>query len=274
VPQSRQNVAASGGNRFRVEEYKRPEFQVTVDAPDEAVRPGETVAAKINAKYYFGSPVSNASVKYTVRRSTWWANYRFPTPYDWLYTYWGEGDYNTGRRNIGGEGSGTIVKEGTVRTDAQGNAEVTFTATKDEVNENEYGWWWRRYSNPLYTIEVEATDASRRTIEGQGAVKVANQQYFAFLQPKRGFFQIGDRVEIEVVTQDANDKPVGASGTMTVYKLLPAKKKKKSMTLRCVPMRKVAPSGLGPATKLATIASLTKRLMRGARKSSAQPNLG
>ncbi|HEX8235004.1 MAG TPA: MG2 domain-containing protein [Abditibacteriaceae bacterium] len=227
VPQTTQNVAASGGNRFRVEEYKRPEFQVTVDAPNEAVRPGETVAAKINAKYYFGSPVPNASVKYTVRRSTWWANYRFPTPYDWLYTYWGEGDYNTGRRNIGGEGSGTIVKEGTVRTDAQGNAEVTFTATKDEVNENEYGWWWRRYSNPLYTIEVEATDASRRTIEGQGAVKVANQQYFAFLQPKRGYFQIGDRVEIEVVTQDANDKPVGASGTMTVYKLLPGDKEEK-----------------------------------------------
>jgi hypothetical protein len=69
VPQTLQNVAASGGNRFRVEEYKRPEFQVSVDAPDKAVRPGATVAAKINAKYYFGSPVPNATVKYTVRRS-------------------------------------------------------------------------------------------------------------------------------------------------------------------------------------------------------------
>ncbi|HEY0076529.1 MAG TPA: MG2 domain-containing protein, partial [Abditibacteriaceae bacterium] len=110
VEQTKQNVAASGGSRFRVEEYKRPEFQVTIDAPDLAVKPGETVAAKINAKYYFGSPVPNATVKYTVRRSSWWANYHFPHPYEWLYSYWGVGDYDTGRRNIGGEGAGEIIK--------------------------------------------------------------------------------------------------------------------------------------------------------------------
>ncbi len=119
-------LAASGGNRFRVEEYKRPEFQVDIDAPSKAVRPGETVAARVNLKYYFGSPVPNAKVKYTVRKSTWWASYKFPRPFEWLWSYWGEGDYNTGRRNIGGEGSGEIVKEGETTTDAQGNAEVTF----------------------------------------------------------------------------------------------------------------------------------------------------
>ena len=93
--------------------------------------PGETVAAKINAKYYFGSPVPNATVKYTVRRSQWWASYRFPRPFEWLYSYWGAGDYNTGRRNIGGEGAGEIIKEGTVKTDAQGNAEVSFQTKPD-----------------------------------------------------------------------------------------------------------------------------------------------
>ncbi len=157
---------------------------MSVDAPDNAVKPGETVAAKINAKYYFGSPVPNATVKYTVRRSQWWANYRFPRPFEWLYSYWGAGDYNTGRRNIGGEGAGEIIKEGTVKTDAQGNAEVSFQ-TKP-VEEPEPNNWWQRYSNPLYTIEAEVTDASRRTIEGQGQVRVANQQYFAFLNAESG----------------------------------------------------------------------------------------
>jgi uncharacterized protein YfaS (alpha-2-macroglobulin family)/TolA-binding protein len=224
VPQTNQNVAASGSNRFRVEEYKRPEFQVTVDAPDNAVRVGETVAAKINAKYYFGSPVPNATVKYTVRRSTWWANYRFPTPYDWLWAYWGTGDYDTGRRNIGGEGAGTIVKEGTVKTDAQGNAEVNFTATDDKTPETNVNDWWRRYQNPLYTIEAQVTDASRRTIEGQGEVRLAKQQYFAFLNTKGGFFQQGDRVPVEIRIQDANDKPQAANGKMVVYKQLPGDK--------------------------------------------------
>jgi uncharacterized protein YfaS (alpha-2-macroglobulin family) len=213
-------------------------------------------------------------VKYTVRRSTWWANYRFPSPYEWLYTHWGEGDYNTGRRNIGGEGSGTIVKEGTVRTDAQGNAEVTFTATKDEVNEGESGWWWRRYSNPLYTIEVEATDASRRTIEGQGAVKVANQQYFAFLQPKRGYFQIGDRVEIEVVTQDANDKPVGASGTMVVYKLLPGDKEEKIYDAPVRTDAKGRAFWTWPSDEAGHYRIAYEATMRGAKRLSAQPKSG
>ncbi len=224
VPQTNRQIAASGGNRFRVEEYKRPEFVVSVDAPDNAVKPGETVAAKINAKYYFGSPVPNASVKYTVRRSRWWASYHFPRPFEWLYSYWGAGDYDTGRRNIGGEGAGDIVKEGTVKTDAQGNAEVSF---QTKAEEPETGDWWQRYSNPLYTIEAEVTDASRRTIEGQGQVRVANQQYFAFLNAKQGYYLAGDRVQIEVVTQDANDKPKSASGKMVVYKLLPNDKEEK-----------------------------------------------
>lgn len=223
VPKSEANVAASGGNRFRVEEYKRPEFQISVVVPPKPARPGETVAARINAKYYFGSPVPDATVKYTVRRSAWWADYHFPNQFDWLYSYWGVGDYNTGRRNIGGEGSGTIVQEGTAKTDAQGNAEVSFQTTRDPQNINP-DEWWRAYSNPLYTIEAEVTDASRRTIDGQGAVKVANQQYFAFLNAKQGYYIAGDRAQIEIETRDANDQPISAAGKMVVYKLDPGDK--------------------------------------------------
>ena len=214
-----------GGTQFRVEEYKRPEFEVTVSAPTEAKRPGETIAARINARYYFGSPVPNAKVKYTVRKSSWWANYRFPTPYDWLYASWGVGQYDTGRRNIGGEGSGKIIKEGEVTTDEKGFAELSFKT--DELEPVDDNNWWARYSNPLYTIEAEVTDASRRTIEAQGEVKVARQQYFAFLDTDNGYFQQGDRVPIELRTQDANEQPVAASGVMVVTRLLPGDKEEK-----------------------------------------------
>ena len=217
----------SGSAQFRVEEYKRPEFEVTVDAPDDAVRAGETVAAKINAKYYFGSPVANATVKYTVRRRTWWADFKFPSPHDWLLGTWDVSwnPWDNERRNIGGEGSGPIIAQGTARTDSQGNAEVSFKTQEAEVvDENS---WWRRYSNPLYAIEVEVTDSSRRTIDGAGSVKVANQDYFAFLDIQRGFVEVGDRVEIEVRTQSANDKPLTQSGKMVVYRQLPNDKEEK-----------------------------------------------
>ena len=214
-----------GTTQFRVEEYKRPEFEVEVSAPTEAKRPGETVAARINAKYYFGAPVPNAKVKYTVRKSSWYANYRFPTPYDWLYASWGVGSYNTGRRNIGGEGSGKIVKEGEVTTDEKGFAELSFKT--DELEVIAPNNWWARYSNPLYTIEAQVTDQSRRTIEAQGEVKVSRQQYFAFLDADRGYFQQGDRVPLELRTQDANEQPLAATGKMVVYRLLPGERQTK-----------------------------------------------
>ncbi len=222
-----ESVRGVGEASFRVEEYKRPEFAVSIDAPDNAVRAGETVAAKINAKYYFGSPVPNATVKYTVRKRTWWASYRFPTPYDWLLGTWNVSwsPWDNERRNIGGEGSGDIVKQGTAKTDSQGNAEVSFKTLQPEaIDDNN---WWRRYSNPLYAIEVEVTDASRRTIEGAGEVKVANQDYFAFLNIQRGFAEVGDRVEVEIRTQSANDKPLPQSGKVVVYRQLPNDKEEK-----------------------------------------------
>ena len=59
-----------GGGSFRVEEYKKPEFEVSVDAPTKPVMLGEKVAATIKANYYFGGPVTEARVKYKITRTT------------------------------------------------------------------------------------------------------------------------------------------------------------------------------------------------------------
>ena len=83
-------VVNRGGGTFRVEEYKKPEYEVTVDAPTEPVMLGEKITATIRAKYYFGSPVTNATVKYKVMRSEHTARWYPPGPWDWLYGpgYW------------------------------------------------------------------------------------------------------------------------------------------------------------------------------------------
>ncbi len=84
------HVVNRGGGTFRVEEYKKPEFEVTVEAPTEPVMLGEKITATIRAKYYFGSPVTNATVKYKVLRSEHTARWYPPGPWDWLYGpgYW------------------------------------------------------------------------------------------------------------------------------------------------------------------------------------------
>ena len=60
---------------FRVEEYKKPEFEVTVDAPTDPVMLGDTVTATVKANYYFGAPVTNAKVHYKVLRTAYSSNW-------------------------------------------------------------------------------------------------------------------------------------------------------------------------------------------------------
>ena len=93
----RLNIQHHGGGTFRVEEYKKPEYEVTVDAPSEPVMLGEKIEAEIAAKYYFGSPVTHAKVKYKVTRTAVDKPWYPPRSWDWFYGpgYWWFGyDYN------------------------------------------------------------------------------------------------------------------------------------------------------------------------------------
>ena len=79
-----------GGGSFRVEEYKKPEFEVNVEAPKTPVMLGEKVSATIKAKYYFGGPVAEAKVKYKITRTTADARWYPAARWDWLFGsgYW------------------------------------------------------------------------------------------------------------------------------------------------------------------------------------------
>jgi hypothetical protein len=74
-----------GGQNFRVEEYKKPEFEVTVEPGKTHAKLGEKVTAVIKASYYFGAPVTDATVKYNVFREEYTHSYYFPGEWDWLY---------------------------------------------------------------------------------------------------------------------------------------------------------------------------------------------
>src|SRR5579864_2005946 len=85
-----------GSGHFRIEEYKKPEFEVTVEAPTKPVQLGEKVEATIKARYYFGAPVVNAKVKYKVLRSTYDSRWFPRGAWDWFYGsgyWWFASDY-------------------------------------------------------------------------------------------------------------------------------------------------------------------------------------
>ena len=59
---------------FRVEEYKRPTFEITFPKVNEKYSWGDTVVVKASAKTYAGVPVQGAKVEYQVtrRNQLWW----------------------------------------------------------------------------------------------------------------------------------------------------------------------------------------------------------
>ena len=64
----------NGSCYFRVEEYKRPTFEVTFDKVTADYKDGDTLTVKGTARSYAGVPVQDAKVKYSIvrRASFWW----------------------------------------------------------------------------------------------------------------------------------------------------------------------------------------------------------
>ena len=176
---------------FRLEEYKLPEFRVDVKTANQ-FRTGDTIEANIDASYYFGGPVANATVEAVVRKSPFvhsWTPWR---EYAWYFT-------------PPFENEGSEVKKETLKTDAQGRAVLRIETTADDGDSN-------------YTIEARVTDASRREVSGEGKVNVTKQSYSVAAQPEHYLLRPNDDVSIRFKALDPSDQPVQTTGTVKVVR--------------------------------------------------------
>ncbi|HTL52676.1 MAG TPA: MG2 domain-containing protein, partial [Planctomycetota bacterium] len=82
---ARWGTQVNGGNTFRVEEYKKPEYEVSVKSDVEQARIGGKVHATVTAKYYYGAPVTQATVQYKVQRKRY--NYTWSPGGEWSWLY-------------------------------------------------------------------------------------------------------------------------------------------------------------------------------------------
>ncbi|MFB3892685.1 MAG: alpha-2-macroglobulin [Phycisphaerae bacterium] len=224
-----------GGLNFRVEEYKKPEFEVKVDAPTEPVMLGEKVEAKITSKYYFGAPVTEAKVKYKVLRSSYSSGW-YPVMYwDWLYGpgYWWFGcDYPwyPGWREWGCKRPlpdwwwnwhprerPEVVSEAEVPVGKDGVVKIEIdTAIAKEI----YG-----DTDHKYEITAEVTDASRRTIVGTGNVLVARKPFKVYAWTQCGHYRVGQAIEAAFAARTLDGKPVKGKGELKLFKISYEKEK-------------------------------------------------
>ncbi len=211
-----------GDFRFSVEEYKKPEYEVTVDAPKEPAKLGDTIKATIEARYYFGAPVTRAKVKYTVRRTEHYNNWMPPRRWDWFYGkgYWWFlepydwyprfrvwGCYGPPRWRRAGPPE--IVQENTVEIGAEGKVTVKIETATAKVLHGD--------TDHRYEITAEVVDESRRTIVGKGAVIAAREPFKVFAWCEEGHYRVGDEITAKFQARTPDGKPVQGKGKAVLY---------------------------------------------------------
>lgn len=207
---------AKSSGYFEVQEYKKPEFKVTVKGPKEFAAVGEKVKFTINANYFFGAPVTNADVHYYIYKQRY---------YHW---WWGNDDSDefddaAGPENEGGDDEdygyygNDLVTEGDAVLNAKGEAYVDFEVPAPEDKEE-----WD-YS---YRLEAQVTDSSRREMQGAASFIGTRGKTVADAYPERYLYYQGDAARIRVKTADYAGHPVSEKVTLKFIEQKYEKKEK------------------------------------------------
>lgn len=188
---------------FQVEEYKKPEYKISIVFPKKRVLAGEKVSAVIQARYYFGAPVKNAQVQYYVYRQPYYA----PPPSTDEYAEFLSEDleYEDDYRY-----SNELVSEGQGSLDKEGRLHISFDTKASAISpkEEDYG---REYK---YRIEATVTDAARREIRQSNSIAAVNGSFALHTSTDRYVYTPNEEMHVTVDAIDHDGRPV-----MTPFKL-------------------------------------------------------
>lgn len=183
-----------GEGSFYVEEYKKPEYQVTVKPAVKRILQGNSVQAVIEARYFFGEPVAGAKVKYVVHTSTHW--------------WWDEGEEDSsdeaGQADSGdsgdesddtGDAEEQQEHEGVL--DSNGRLTVSIPVRLDSKHDDED-----------FRIEARVTDAANREVAGHSTVLATYGSFRLSVEPTSYIISPGQTPRVKVTAQDYDGKPV------------------------------------------------------------------
>jgi TonB-dependent SusC/RagA subfamily outer membrane receptor len=170
---------------FKVEEYKRPTFEVKFDEIKENYTIGDTLKIRGNAKALAGNNLTNAKVAYTISKSTSIKNNYIPYQENFINTE--------------------------TTTDENGNFVIEFVA-KDSLVSNEDIYSFN------YTINVTVTDSNGETRTSSESVIVGkNRMKINLVIQNELIAEENNKVIIKATT--LNDFPIDAKGELKIYEL-------------------------------------------------------
>ncbi len=191
---------------FEVAQYRKPEFQVEVTPLAPRIVAGTKGQARIKASYYFGSPVANAKVKYSLYASPEWGTRLSLMPRPEYYKFFDDWEDYDGAWYGAYAGGGDYLSEGYVQTDGNGEALVTFDTQPIEHNTEQPSD--SDYPDKSYRIEAEVTDLTRMTVSSSASVLVTPADFELFVDPDCSVMKVGESFNVGAQAIDYNGKPV------------------------------------------------------------------
>lgn len=184
-----------GSATIRVEEYKRPTFEVAFDPVTTAPKLEQEAKVSGVAKSYAGVPLDGAQVQWKVMREArlpWWCGW-----------YW---------RSIIPWGQRTEVANGTTTTDGAGAFNVSFLAQADKAV--------ARQADPtfVYTVEASVVDINGETQSGSTQLSVGYRSIDIDLQ-------VGEAIDrratdsLKVVVKNLNGQPMDVPMDIRIARL-------------------------------------------------------
>ena len=175
------SVNGQASEYIRVEEYKRPTFEITFPKVNERYTWGDTVVVKATAKTYAGVPVQGAKVEYQVtrRNQMWWR---------------------------GASSSDKLVKTDSTVTREDGTFEVEIPLEVAESEKNDFMRIARFFN---FTVSAVVTDISGESHEGEMSLPLGTRSTaFSVDMPKR--IEVDSLKTVTFAYRNASGMPISS----------------------------------------------------------------
>ena len=182
----------TGSIYVKVEEYKRPTFEITFNAPDKSYKLNEEVELNGSVKAYAGFGLDNVNYNYTIARRAY-----FP------YRLWWFANYGNNQKQIAfGEGT----------TDANGNFNINFELLPDKNLKD-------RLPVYEYLITVNATNAQGESQTKTYTIKASDIDLIIDVNKNYKNVSIDSLKHISFNVKNLKENPVEAKIIRKIYEV-------------------------------------------------------
>lgn len=183
-----------GYGAVRVEEYKRPTFEVQLTDPPAALRLNRDATLAGDARYYFGLPLSSGDVRWRVAREP---------VYPWWWGWYGRG----------GDRQSRTIATGTAPIGADGKFRFTFKAEADERTAKSPDVSYR------YVVNADVTDEGGETRSASRSFRLGFVSVEASIAGATAFVREGQAAKFTLRRTDLDGAPKAGPATWRVVAL-------------------------------------------------------